>query len=160
MEKSAIISECGKYRYRLERTWDKSKTKVLFIMLNPSTANAIEDDATIRRCVNFAKEWGYGGLLVGNLFAYRSTKPKELLLAEDPIGPENLKHFNEMYKEAAVVICAWGNSGIVNKLGKKLTEYKPLKGWIGFLYYLDLAKDGTPKHPLYLKKDLIPQQLR
>lgn len=161
MEKSATVSGCGKYRYRLERIWDKSKPKVLFIMLNPSTADAMNDDATIRRCVNYAKEWGYGGVLVGNLFAYRATKPKELLTAENPIGDENLKFIDQMFKEAAAVICAWGNSGIVDKLGKKLgPDYKPLKGWIGFLYYLELAKNGTPKHPLYLKKDLIPQQLR
>ena len=156
MIKKAIISEDGKYRYRLERTWDESGVKVLFIMLNPSTADAINDDATIRRCIDFAKRWGYGGLLVGNLFAYRATKPTELLNAENPIGEDNLKYLNEMYGEVTRAVCAWGNGKIIDRLSKKTGDYKPLSGWLGHLSYLELSNDGTPKHPLYLKKELQP----
>ncbi len=142
------------YRYSLERTWDKSKPKILFIMLNPSTACADFDDPTIRRCVGFAKSWGYGGLMVGNLFALRSTNPKNLLNSADPIGNLNKEYLDKMYKTCEKVVCAWGNSRIVKKLGDKFgNEYKPLKG-IENLHYIDLCNDGTPKHPLYLKSDL------
>jgi hypothetical protein len=154
---SAFISECGKYRYELRRTWDESRPKVMFIMLNPSTADAEIDDPTIRRCVGFAKSWGYGGILVGNLFAYRATEPKTLLTVNDPIGRENLTHLKVMYNESDTAICAWGNGKLVEKLGKKFGEdYKPLSGFLGRIYYLELANDGTPKHPLYLKGDLKP----
>jgi len=155
MEKSAIISDCKQYRYRLERTWDKTKPKVLFLMLNPSTADSFIDDPTIRRCIGFARSWNYGGILVGNLFAFRATDPKTLLNIYDPIGEDNQKHLKEMYNEAEIIITAWGNSGIVEKTFKKFKDYKPLEG-AKELYYLELSKTGTPKHPLYLKKDLKP----
>lgn len=154
---SAFISECGQYRYELRRTLDESRPKVMFIMLNPSTANAEIDDPTIRRCVGFAKIWGYGGILVGNLFAYRATEPKTLLTVADPIGHENLNHLKVMYDESDTAICAWGNGKLVERLGKKFgDDYKPLSGFLGRIYYLELANDGTPKHPLYLKGDLKP----
>ena len=154
---SACLSECGKYRYSLSRVWDSSKPIVLFLMLNPSTADATKNDATITRCIAFAKSWGYGGLCVGNLFAYRATNPKELLAVENPIGEENQKHLNEMYLKSEAVVCAWGNSSIVEKLGKRLgDDYKPLSGILGSIYYLELSKSGCPKHPLYLKSELKP----
>lgn len=96
MDKGAIISGCGKYRYSLWRTWDKKLPKVMFIMLNPSTADAYEDDPTIRRCINFAKSWGYGGIVVGNLFAYRATNPKKLILIDDPSGSANHHYLTHM----------------------------------------------------------------
>ena len=83
---NAVISECGKYRYSLTRIWDESKPKVMFIMLNSSTANANNDDPTIRRCINFAKAWGFGDLYVCNIFAYRATNPQELLKVDNPFG--------------------------------------------------------------------------
>jgi hypothetical protein len=156
---SAFISECEKYRYELKRIWNESKPKVLFIMLNPSTADENIDDPTIRRCIGFAKSWNYGGILVGNLFAYRATKPKTLLNVDDPIGKDNLNHLKQMYNESEIIICAWGNGKIIKKLGKKFgNDYKPLSCIYDKIYYLELSKDGTPKHPLYLKKDLIPIQ--
>ena len=96
MKREAIISKCGKYRYSLVREWNKNKGKVLFIMLNPSTADDKEDDNTIIRCINFAKDWGYGGLMVGNHFAYRTTYPKELFKTKEPEGKENLKYIKQM----------------------------------------------------------------
>ena len=129
----------------------------MFIMLNPSTADADIDDPTIRRCVAFAKSWGYGGILVGNLFAYRATEPKTLLTVNDPIGKENITHLKVLSFESDIIVCAWGNSKIVERLGKKLgSDYKPLSEILGRLFYLELANDGTPKHPLYLKGDLKP----
>lgn len=159
MIKSAIISEDNKYRYELRRIWDDSKDLVMFIMLNPSTANAEKDDPTIRRCIRFAESWGYGGILVGNLFAYRSQFPETLLLtSDDPIGDKNKDYLVKMSKECDKIICAWGNQHIIDKLSKKFDTYKPLEGILCELNYLELSIDGTPKHPLYLKKDLIPRK--
>lgn len=155
MKKSAIISDDKKYRYSLSRIWDETKSKVLFIMLNPSTADDLDDDNTIRRCIAFAKDWGFGGILVSNLFAYRSTKPNILLKCVDPIGNDNAIYINELSLECEITICAWGNGKIVNKLLKKFDYYKPLIN-IKNLHYLELCNDGTPKHPLYLKKELKP----
>lgn len=90
MEKTAIISEDEKYRYQLSRCWDETKPRILFIMLNPSTADANIDDPTIRRVISFAKSWGYGGVYVGNLFAFRSTDPKGLKQIADPVGENNM----------------------------------------------------------------------
>ena len=150
MKRGAIISKCGKYRYKLVREWNKSKGKVLFIMLNPSTADDKKDDKTITRCINFAKDWGYGGLMVGNLFAYRTTYPKELFKTTDPEGKDNLKKIKEMIKDADLVICAWGNNqGTPPQYLRELSE----------LHYLKLLNDGkTPGHPLKLKKCTKPKR--
>lgn len=154
---SAVISECGKYRYSLSRVWDETKGRVLFIMLNPSTADAEKNDPTIRRCIGFAKKWGYGGIYVVNLFSFRATNPKELLKAPFVVGIENEKWFRRMSSISNIAICAWGNGAIVDKLQKRLDHnWKPLS-WINIpLHYLELSKDGTPKHPLYLSQDLNP----
>tara|TARA_B100000902_G_C27016535_1_gene767481 strand:- start:68 stop:529 length:462 start_codon:yes stop_codon:yes gene_type:complete len=150
MKREAIISKCGKYRYSLLREWNKSKGKVLFIMLNPSTADDKEDDKTIIRCINFAKDWGYGGLMVGNLFAYRTTYPKELFKTKNPEGKDNLKRIKQMIKRSDLVICAWGNKqGSPPKYLRELSE----------LHYLKLLDDRkTPGHPLRLKKDTKPKR--
>ena len=154
---SAVLSDCGKYRYSLSRVWDEAKPRVLFIMLNPSTADAENDDPTIRRCIGFAKDWGYGGVYVVNLFSLRATNPKDLLKAPFVVGVENEKWFRRMSALAHLVVCAWGNSSIVDKLQKRLDHnWKPLS-WIDKpLHYLELSNDGTPKHPLYLSKNLKP----
>lgn len=152
----AKISKCGDYRYQLWRVWDVRKSKVLFVMLNPSTADASIDDPTIRRCIGFAKSWGYGGMYVGNLFAYRSTSPKELLKVKDPVGECNNYHLGEMAEKCDLIVCAWGNAPILKKLGYNTT--------LNILnrpkHYIDLAKDGTPKHPLYLKSNLKPKPIQ
>lgn len=153
MKKNAQISECRKYRYSLERTWDENKPKVLFIMLNPSTADADNDDPTIRRCISFAKSWGYGGLMVGNLFGLRATNPKELngysVCNEfDPLHPDYINRKSVAYMASVCdkVILAYGNP--------------PIKGWekprFENMFHLGLTKSGNPKHPLYLKSDLKP----
>ena len=156
---SAVLSDCEKYRYSLTRIWDDSKPKVLFIMLNPSTADGDTDDPTIRRCVGFAKSWGYGGLYVVNLFARRATDPKELMGYSFVVGIENIKYIKQMSELSEIVVCAWGNGSIVKKLQKRLDHtWKPLS-WIDKpLHYLELSNDGTPKHPLYLKGDILPKK--
>lgn len=158
MEKSAIISECEKYRYSLSRIWDNSKPLVMFIMLNPSTADADNDDPTIRRCIGYAKDWGYGGIIVCNLFAYRATNPKELLNCDNPFGDENIWHIRQNVDKAEMVITAWGNYPIVDKLLKGLSAFRLIGFAIGRLHYLELSNTRCPKHPLYLKKSLQPKK--
>src|ERR1700731_337339 len=111
MRTSAIIYPCGHYRYELRRVWDETKPFVLFIGLNPSTADEKEEDNTSRICINYAKRWGYGGLLMGNLFAYRSTDQKALRSVPDPVGPDNDVWLGKLQSEADLVICAWTKSG-------------------------------------------------
>ena len=96
MKKHTIISQDNKYRYQLSRIWDERKPTVLFIMLIPSTADADIDDPTIRRVVNIAKSWGYGGVFVGNLYAFRSTDPKGLQYTDNPIGEDNIQHIQSL----------------------------------------------------------------
>lgn len=156
---SALISDCGKYRYSLTRIWDSEKPKVLFIMLNPSTADGEQDDPTIRRCIGFAKAWGYGGLYVCNLFAYRATNPKELLKVDNPFGDKNIWCTKKLADRVDKVICAWGNRPILKKVLKGQSEMDLVRFAQGKLYAIDFAKDGTPKHPLYLKSELVPRAL-
>ena len=156
--KRAIISDCNLYRYELHRTWDKSKPKVLFIMLNPSTADAMIDDATTIRCINYAKRWGFGSIMIGNIYPYRTKSPKILKgwLKRRTMTPNshyiNINYVTKMAEEADLVICAWGSN------------YKGTPKWLKELdasqHYLELCKDGlTPKHPLgNLSKDLKPKR--
>lgn len=164
MDKDAVISEDGVYRYTLSRTWDYSKGKVAFMMLNPSTADATDDDATVRRCINFAKSWGYGGIYIGNLFAYRSRYPKDLLSVDYPIGPKNLMFLARMFVDSEIIVCAWGNGKILKALEDRAKNpesiryyYEPLKWFRDKLTFLELSKDTIPKHPLYLRGNLTPK---
>lgn len=158
MERTALISSCERYRFRLGRRWAEGDA-VLFIMLNPSTADADNDDPTIRRCIGFAKSWGFGAMHVGNLFALRATDPRTLLWTPEPIvHPLNIAHLGDMAKASRLVVCAWGNAPIVNRILKRkdMVHYRPLAGIVD-PHYIDLGKDGTPKHPLYLSGDLRPK---
>jgi hypothetical protein len=150
---SAIISPCGLYRYRLERRFGDGPAS-LFIMLNPSTADAEIDDPTIRRCIRFAQSFGCGRLLVGNLFAFRATKPADLMKASDPEGPDNLKHLKKMCAEAQLCIAAWGAHGKYRGQGQRIIGR--LSAWDVPLHHLKMTKAGHPCHPLYLKATLTP----
>lgn len=156
MIKDAVISNCGDYRYALWRIWDSKLPKVMFIMLNPSTADANEDDPTIRRCINFARAWGYGGLYVGNIYAYRATNPKDLAFNGYLIGEHNSKSLLYMAEKCDKIICAWGNN--INRLENPIHILKSM-GIGDKLHYLRLAKTGQPCHPLYLPSDLVPIKL-
>ncbi len=147
--KQAIISECRRYRYALWRRWAEG-SQVLFVMLNPSTANESIDDPTIRRCVGFAKSWGFGSLAVGNLFALRATDPSELTRNDDPVGPENDEHILGLMAQCDLVIAAWGCKGSYRKRNRVVRDFWP--NW----HILDSTKDGHPKHPLYLPAALKP----
>lgn len=136
------------YRYTLERHWGQTPPAV-FVMLNPSTADAFTEDPTIRRCLSFAKREGCGGLIVVNLFALRATDPKALRSHPDPVGPGNDGIIQEAYHQGAPVIAAWGVHGAFNDRDKRvlwLLEFCDL-------HVLGLTKGGHPRHPLYVPGD-------
>ena len=143
----AIFSDCRKYRYVLWRTWDSSKEYVLFIGLNPSTADELTDDHTITRCISFAKDWNFGALCMVNLFAFRATKPKDMKKASDPVGQDNDYWITNTALRSGQVVAAWGADGSFKGRDKRVREL------LGGMYCLGLTKDGHPKHPLYQKKD-------
>ena len=147
---TAIYSDCENYRYVLTRIWDVAGRKVLFIMLNPSTADATNDDPTIRRCMGFARDWGYGILEVGNLFAYRAAKPEELADVSDPVGPENDGWLSSLGRYTDLVVYAGGNHGAHQGRAKYVKEYL----WVRHVqwHHLGLTRAGQPRHPLYLAK--------
>lgn len=148
MNKSAIISNCKIYRYNLFRKWEEGPS-VLFIMLNPSTADASQDDPTIRRCIGFAKKWGFGSLYIGNLYGYRSTNPKVInaMGLNDAIGPDNWHHVHQMISKASKIVVAWGTHGTkgTHQMNRTLNNMK--------VWCLGKTKNGYPKHPLYLSKN-------
>ena len=148
VNKNATFSDCRKYRYALSRTWNGKKKTILFIGLNPSTANEKIDDPTIRRCINYAQNWGYGSLLMVNLFSYRSTLPSELKNVKNPIGNDNDLQIIELSKKADIAVAAWGNEGTL------LNRDKEVKKILPNLMCLKINKSGQPSHPLYQKKDL------
>ncbi len=154
----------GDYRYRLWRHWATTdelirKGYVLFIMLNPSTADGNQDDNTIRRCVNYSKSLNYGKMMVVNLFAYRTSKPADLYnLPEgvDPIGERNNQILANNIADAGMVICAWGtHGGLLNRQREVLKIVSYNKGFLT-PKALKLTKGGFPGHPLYLKSDIQP----
>jgi hypothetical protein len=150
MEKSATLSNDRKYRYTLWRSWEYEKGYIIFIGLNPSTADETEDDPTIRRCIGFTKAWGYGSLCMINLFAFRATNPVDMLTESDPVGPENDTYLFDVCKQSRLIIAAWGTNGGYLRRDKEVIQLIPN------LYYLRLTKQGFPSHPLYLPKDLKP----
>lgn len=145
----AVLSPCGQYRYCLTREWLMGEGVVLFVMLNPSTADAEADDPTIRRCIGFAQRWGFRGLAVGNLFALRATDPQQLKRVADPIGPENDRHLIWMSNGADVTIAAWGTLGAFRNRDQRVLGL--LRGTVE---HLGLTKQGHPRHPLYLRADV------
>lgn len=156
----AFISDCGLYRYSLTRDlspdFDAPEYhggSVLWVMLNPSTADATADDPTIRRCKAYGTAWGRDRLDVVNLYAYRATMPNTLWLVDDPVGPANDEHIEELAEAATLIVCAWGQPG--PDKGRAL-HVRGLLENRGPVHYLRLNKDGSPGHPLYLPKALKP----
>lgn len=179
--KGAVISACGRYRYRLWREWRGTHhprnwewirddgggiakdgagddigwpKAMVFVMLNPSTADGSVDDPTIRRCVGFAKAWQFERLEVINLFAYRATRPSALLALthnDDPVGHENQSHVDNVMETAGRIVCAWGAHG--GHLGQDET----MLGWLDgrATYALGLTAAGHPRHPLYCPRDVV-----
>lgn len=149
------------YRYQLHRTiaedgGDPSRRSLVFLLLNPSTADATNDDPTIRRCIGYGKRWGFTELKVGNIFAYRSTDPSQLNLCVDPVGPKNNWHLVDMCENAERIVCGWGTGGPAKKVtGWRMTEVvKLLRGHQ--LWALKVNDNGSPVHPLYQAAEREP----
>jgi hypothetical protein len=156
MEKGATLSDCGRYRYELWRSWDASLPQLAFVGLNPSTADAQEDDATVRRLVRFARDNGCGSLFMVNLFAYRATDPKDLASCPDPIGPDNDTYLDEVWYFAALrrLVLGWGSVKFSRARAKAVLDSARDKKHRGVrlmdVECFGLNKDGAPVHPLYL----------
>lgn len=152
-ERAAVLSPCGTYRYTLTRVWDQFAPCVLWVMLNPSRADHTEDDATIRKCVGFARRWGSAGSIeVVNLYAFRATDPRDLERAGRPIGPENDAHIREAIACADAIVCAWGAHEPKDSL--RPSALRRLMSDAGrSADCLGRAKNGQPRHPLMLSYD-------
>ncbi len=152
MQRKASFSRCKQYRYQLSREWDDQLPKVAFVGLNPSTADHRVDDPTIRRCISFARDWGYGGMIIVNLFAYRTPYPEELKQADDPVGPRNTFYLNKVFNETEIQVAIWGNDGtFLGRAEKYKNRFRPL-------HAIKINQSGEPAHPLYLKKQMKPIQ--
>ena len=154
LERDAVISDCGKYRYLLRRVWDHERMRALFVMLNPSTADAEIDDPTIRSCTRLCRSWGHGSFEVVNLFGLRATDPGELAEADDPVGPDNDKIAEAAVVRSDIAICAWGANPAAEEraysMWAKINVRRPA------VYCLGTTKHGHPKHPLYIKTGAAP----
>lgn len=149
LETAAVISDDQKYRYLLRRVWDYDRIRALFVMLNPSTADASVDDPTIKSCVRLCKDNNFGSLEVANVFGYRATDPAFLLEADDPVGPDNDKIIEAAVSRCDLIVVAWG----AHETAKKRVDRV-----LGMLYAsrpaifcFGRSKGKQPKHPLYIK---------
>ena len=145
---TAIYSDCEKYRYILTRIWDGTGRKVLFIMLNPSTATEVQNDPTVERCERRARVLGFGSFRVNNIFAWRDTDPQKMRAAPDPVGPANDSLIRESCHWADQIICAWGTHGAYLDRGAKVSAILLSTG--RSLFHFGLTKSGHPRHPLYI----------
>lgn len=157
----AVFSPCRQYRYFLKRSWDPlfhSEQFVAFLCLNPSTADESTNDNTVVRCIGFAKAWGYSALAIINIFAFRATRPANMLAHHDPVGDENDGWIKMVAESADMVIAAWGNNGAHLE---RSAEIKEMFHGLGVgLHCLSVTLAGHPEHPLYLRSDLIPMPYR
>ena len=153
MSGGAQFSRDRRYRYRLWRRWDPSRPQIAFCMLNPSTADERADDPTIRRCIGFARDWGYGGVEIVNIFALRATDPRELRSADDPIGRANDAHVIEVAQRSSAVVIAWGVHGALLARGAAALRLLSPRAR---LLALGWTRAGEPRHPLYLRRDVRP----
>lgn len=178
MKRETLFSKDRIYRFTLWRDWSEQMkdgvfftedphvdyypgtrdTFVQFIGLNPSTADENRDDPTVRRCIDYAKRWGFGAMCMTNLFAYRATDPKVMMACPLPVGVTSYPGWREVVvevaKSAGLVVCAWGNDGAFK--GRSRFVAKALRDAGAKLHHLGLNDSGEPKHPLYLKKTTTP----
>ena len=151
----AIFSDDRVHRYALRRRVGLGDKRCVFVMLNPSTADEQQDDPTIRRCIGFAKSSECGILEVVNIFAFRSTSPKNLKTALDPIGAENDYYINLAASKSDVLIVAWGNNGSLYNRGRDVLEM--VKDCVPCV--LEWTDEGQPGHPLYIPKNTEPMAI-
>jgi len=154
LDSDAYISNDGAYRYWLRRQLSEGSTSVLFVGLNPSTADARLDDPTIRRCVGFAREWGYAWLYMANLYAYRTKDPNALPAHADlAIGPENAYELRRLLRRSTRIVAAWGRHKLhpqARTLARTVAAHRGV-------YCLGLNQDGSPRHPLFVPKSCTLQ---
>lgn len=162
MNDTAVLSDCGMYRYTLTRTvggllWPitQEHPTVLWVMLNPSTADADTDDPTIRRCIGFTSDWGFHYMKVVNLYALRSTDPRNLWAADDPVGPDNNDHIEQAARTAALIVCAWGGNAKPDRVREVMDLLAPYS-----TKCLGTTGSGAPRHPLYLRRDAALRPFR
>jgi hypothetical protein len=146
---SAVFSRCRTYRYELWRRWADGGY-CMFVGLNPSTADECNDDPTIRKCMSYAKRWGYAALCMTNLFAFRATDPRDMKGAAEPIGVNNDTTLITLAARAEIIVAAWGICGTHIERDRAVCKILPQ------LYALHITKDGHPGHPLYLRGDALP----
>jgi hypothetical protein len=148
--RGAELSTDGLYRYRLWRHWHPDGDRVAWVMLNPSTADAVADDATIRKITGFSQRWGFAGLEVVNLYAYRATDPRVLRQLDDPVGPDNVATVDRVLDAATLIVAAWG-AGAPLDAGWAIVGGRDL-------HCLGVTKDGSPRHPLYVRNDTVTER--
>ncbi|MCB2117354.1 MAG: DUF1643 domain-containing protein [Rhodobacteraceae bacterium] len=149
----ALFSDCGAYRYLLERDWAPGP-RLLWVLLNPSTADEARNDPTIERCERRARALGYGGLAVANLFAFRVTRPADLKRAADPVGAQTDRILRRAARSAGAVLCGWGTHGALLGRGAAVEALLRREGLA--LLALGLTRQGHPRHPLYVAYDVAP----
>jgi hypothetical protein len=155
-ETGALFSKCRRWRYLLWRRWDGAKPLANFLMLNPSTADEHKLDPSCTRARNYAERWGYGGLVVTNLFGWRATDPGDMKATREPVGRGNDAAILRAARECALVVCAWGNHG--EHRGRAARVVGLLRAHEVQMHYLKLnAASGHPAHPLYLPGSLRPR---
>lgn len=137
---SATADIRGEYRYTLTRIWDRALPMITFVLLNPSTADSGQLDPTLRRCVRFAKREEYGGMVILNLYAFRTKDPKVMMAATDPVGPDNDRMLADV---TGTVVAGWGTNADPARVARALTL-------LPRLHALGVTKDGHPQHPLYV----------
>ena len=147
MKSLAVFSEDGKHRYALERSWSPEKGKVVFIGLNPSTADEMKNDPTVSRMISFSKSWGFGEIGVCNLFSFRATFPEDMKKFRDPVGAENDFYIAREISDADRVVACWGNHG------KFLNRSSEVTNALGRFEHFGFTKQGEPRHILYLRSD-------
>jgi hypothetical protein len=156
----AEFSPCGVYRYSLSREWADGDGTILFVMLNPSTANADANDPTIRRCMGFARSWGAKRIEIRNLFAFRATDPKDMVAAlghgTDIVGPENDSQIEAAHGRSSRTFAAWGAHPLATERGKvamRILSRRPV-------FCFGTSKSGAPRHPLYVPSNFLPLEYR
>lgn len=154
-EAGASFSRCRRWRTVLWRRWNRGLPVANFLMLNPSTADEVQLDPSCTRARVYAERWGFGGLIVTNLFAWRATDPDEMKSASDPVGRGNDAAIVAAAREAGLLVCAWGNHGAHRERSARVVSLLRQAGID--LHVLKMNGGGEPAHPLYLKGTLRPQ---
>lgn len=171
IDRRTILSPCRNYRYTLWREWTTQadllnpptsrsgrwpdNSYAMFIGLNPSTADETKDDQTIRKCIGFAKRWGFSALCMTNLFAWRARQPEDMKRVENPSGEDNQHHLLQCASEAGIIIAAWSKHGSYRN--QDLIVMQWLDGIGATLHCLRLNADGSPEHPLYVPYEVTPK---